>query len=379
MTLLLLAPAWARAQPGPVLRLNPPGDRRAAFEVVGLDPAVAAELARMERTSDRWPALFAVAVVPAGTEPSTPLPPMLGTYKVEAGVLKFQPRFPLEPGLVYRAWFNSGGARAKVIAAEFTLPKPPATPTTRVTAVYPTGDTLPENLLRLYLHFSAPMSRGAAYSKIHLRDAAGKDVNFSFVELAEELWDPSGRRLTLLFSPGRIKTGLKPREELGPILRQGESYTLVIDRDWPDAAGEPLVSAFRKSFRAGPADNTPVDPARWTIEPPDPGTRGALIVTAPEPLDHALFARLLVVSDPEGRIVPGAVDVDAGETRWRFTPDRPWTAGTYGIAVDKDLEDRAGNSVGRPFEVDVFEKIDRQPVVERVNLSFRVGSGSAER
>jgi hypothetical protein len=99
-----------------------------------------------------------------------------------------------------------------------------------------------------------------------------------------------------------------------------------------------------------------------------------LIVTAPEPLDHALFARMLVVSDPDGHRVSGSVAVDTGETRWRFTPDRPWTAGNHGIAVDRELEDLAGNGVGRPFEVDVFEKIERQPVAERVNLSFRVGS-----
>jgi hypothetical protein len=177
--------------------------------------------------------------------------------------------------------------------------------------------------------------------------------------------------LTLLFSPGRIKTGLKPREELGPILRSGQSYALTIDRDWLDAEGNPLVSEYRKSFRAGPPDNTPVDPKQWRIEPPEPGGRGPLIVTAPEPLDHALFGRMLAVSDPGGRIVPGTAAIDAGETRWRFVPDRAWTPGEYNLSVNKDLEDLAGNSVGRPFEVDVFEKVE-QPVVETVVIPLRI-------
>ena len=37
---------------------------------------------------------------------------------------------------------------------------------TIVEHVYPSTDQLPENQLKFYLHFSAPMSRGEAYSRI---------------------------------------------------------------------------------------------------------------------------------------------------------------------------------------------------------------------
>lgn len=40
---------------------------------------------------------------------------------------------------------------------------------------------------------------------------------------------------------------------------------------------------------------------------------------------------------------------------------------------DKDLEDLAGNSIGRVFEVDVFEKVERRPTPQAVCLPFRVG------
>ncbi len=256
--------------------------------------------------------------------------------------------------------------------AEFVLPKKPATATTRVTAVYPTRDTVPENLLKFYLHLSGPMSRGLAYEHIHLRDETGKDVAFAFVEVAGELWDPRGERLTLLFDPGRLKTGLKPREEFGPILRQGGTYTLVVDRGWLDAQGQPLEAGFQKHFQVGPHDEQQPDPVAWKIQVPNSGTRLPLAITFPEPLDHAMLGRVFSIRDDQGHAVPGNVAIAADETVWRFTPDGLWRAGPYHITVDKDLEDLAGNSVGRPFEVDVFEKIDKNPVAETVAIPFRI-------
>src|SRR5262249_5583071 len=155
--------------------------------------------------------------------------------------------------------------------------------------VYPTRDRLPENQLKFYLHFSAPMSRGEAYDRVRLLDDKGKLVEKPFLELAEELWDDSGTRFTLFFDPGRIKRGLKPREIYGPALEEGKSYTFVVDRGWPDAEGNPLKAEFRKSFRVGPPDDTQPDVANWKLTPPSPGTDAPLTVTFPEPLDHAML------------------------------------------------------------------------------------------
>ena len=161
-------------------------------------------------------------------------PAILGSYRVERDVLRFQPRFPLEPGLRYRAVFDpakllnvigtrdssvSTTFKAEPLTADYALPsEPPRPSTTTVTHVYPSASVLPENQLKFYIHFSAPMSRGEAYEHIRLLDAAGKPLDLVFLELGVELWEPSGKRFTLFYSPGRIKKGLKPREELGPIL-----------------------------------------------------------------------------------------------------------------------------------------------------------------
>ncbi len=37
---------------------------------------------------------------------------------------------------------------------------------------------------------------------------------------------------------------------------------------------------------------------------------------------------------------------------WRFTPEQPWSAGRQKIFIDPELEDLAGNTSQKPFEVD---------------------------
>jgi hypothetical protein len=81
-----------------------------------------------------------------------------------------------------------------------------------------------------------------------LIDQAGAKVDVPFLELGEELWDPSGRRFTLFFDPGRIKRGLLSQQELGIALHEGKRYTLVIDKGWKDADGRTLVADFRQDI-----------------------------------------------------------------------------------------------------------------------------------
>jgi len=338
-----------------------------SVDVAGIDAENLAELARVNWDSARWNSLFHVSVVPAGTA-NKDFPPIAGTYRVVGDRLRFIPRFPMEPGLLHRASFRPSrlphaapGPPASDILGEHTRPLPPPPPATFVVRADPGGDRLPENLLKFYLHFSAPMSRGEAYSRIRLLDASGRPRDRAFLELGEELWDPSGTRLTLLLDPGRIKRGLKPREDLGPILESGRAYTLVVDREWPDAAGYPLRESYRKAFRAGTADETQPDPKTWKVEAPRAGTRDALVLVFPEPLDRALLERVLNVKGPDGSFLTGAIEVGDRETRWSFRPAQPWRSGTVQVVVDTTLEDLAGNNIARPFEVDVL-----RPVTERV-------------
>lgn len=302
---------------------------------------------------------------------------MLGALKVAAGKLLFVPRFPLAPGVKYRGVYHPGalpGAAADrpAVVATLLLPKPPRGPATVVEQVYPTSDVLPENQLRLYLHFSQPMSRGDIYRHVQVLDEKGKQVEHPFLELDEELWDREQRRVTLLFDPGRIKRGLKPREDDGPILEEGKSYTLVVAAAWQDALGDPLKAEYRKRFKVAAPEEKQPDPLAWKIAAPKVGTRAPVAVTFEKPLDQALLHRLVWIEDAGGQRVAGTVTVGKNEASWTWTPAAPWAAGAYLVVVDTRLEDRAGNSIARPFEVDLFRPIQRQIVVETVQRGFRV-------
>jgi hypothetical protein len=344
------------------------------FVVTGLSPGQLESLVEIKGAVDR--ALFAVYV--QSDRPTKERPPVLGSCQIEEDTLIFAPRFPLERGIRYRAVFNPsrlpGATKTdeKPIIAEFIIPRPKTTPTTEVDRVYPSASLLPENQLKFYVHFSAPVSRGEAYRHIHLLKSGGEEVELPFLELGEELWDRTSQRFTLFFDPGRIKRGLKPRADFGPALEEGKSYTLIIDRAWPDADGNPLKKAFRKSFRVGPPDDQPPDPKTWKIPSPSADTTNPLMVSFPKPLDHALLQRMIWVIDDAGRRLDGKMEVSHEETHWQFTPQHPWRAGAYHLVVDTALEDLAGNSIGRPFEVDVFQPIQREVKKELIKLPFQV-------
>lgn len=304
-----------------------------------------------------WESTLAVYAAGADT-------PMLGKYWVESGPqgnrLVFQPRFPLANGVAYKAVFPGGSL---VLNAA-----PAPSPEARVEHIYPSADVLPANNLKLYICFSAPMSRGEAWKHIHLLDDSGKPVPLAFLELEQELWDPGYQRLTVLFDPGRIKRGLVPANDLGSPIVAGEPYRLVIDRDWHDARRVPLVESFEKAFTGGPSDRVPPDPKHWVLTPPHAGTAEPLTVEFPKPMDYALLQRMLDVPGVEGTI-----SVDRNETRWLFSPAQPWKAGIYQLVADNLLEDIAGNHLDRAFDVDLKAKSSSlQPSGPTSSLPFEV-------
>jgi hypothetical protein len=333
---------------------------KTVVEVSGIDSDQLKHLKQYAPNDDRWPAVLAVRVArPAGQPDAAP---MVGRFETEEHVLRFIPRYPPLAGMRYVARFGPDR-----LEAVYSPPSKPESPSARVVTVYPTDDVVPENLLKLYLHFSAPMSRGEAYRRVRVLDASGKPLERPFLEIGEELWDPDGIRLTLLFDPGRIKRGLVPREEEGPILEQGKSYRLEIDAAWPDADSRPLAQAFSKSFRAGPPDNAQPDPKLWIFDTPAPATRDPLVVRFPESLDHAMLGRAIDIQ--AGRaIVEGTVTIGPFEKTWRFVPSRPWPPGPIELRVDSELEDLAGNSIAHPFEVDVVRDGPRGPGVPRITV-----------
>ena len=343
----------------------------------GLDPAsLRAWMAREPRSPD-WQKVLSIHAGQDRLVDDLNVPPMLGRYAGRGNVLVFVPEFPLQPGLRYRAEFRPAAlpgadASAKPIIAHLAVTAPIGAATTSVKAVYPSAPELPENLLKFYLHFSAPMSRGHIYGHIRLLDDVNKAVDLPFLELDEELWNPEMTRLTLFIDPGRIKRGVKPLEEIGPALEQGRSYTLVIDRDWRDAAGNPLKEDFRRQFKVGAPDREPPDPQRWRIIAPSAGTRAPLMVGFGESMDEALARRMIRVVDARSQVIAGSAEVADHERTWSFTPDEPWPQGRLQLEVQATIEDLAGNNIGKPFEVDVFNSVARKLTSESVTIPFEV-------
>ncbi len=336
--LLPLVPFLLLANPSPTIRLS--ADSPPAVEVRGLAPA---DLEKLE---------FRLSVAGVADAPA-----LTGTHRIVDGVFRFEPRFPLVPGTKYRAVARVGEAET---AVELSVPRPIPPPAGNVVAIFPTAAKLPENTLRLYIQFSAPMTRGDAYSHIRFLDEAGKPLPSPFLELGEELWSPDGTRFTLLFDPGRVKRGLKPREEDGPTLEMGKRYTLVVDRTWCDEHGTPLRQSFRKEILAGPPDEEPVNLGNWSITPPAGKSHQPVLVRLPKPLDHALLQRLVWVEDADGKKVEGSLRVGGGDRVISFAPTNAWVPGKYRIVADTRLEDPCGNRVGEAFEVDILKPIQRK-------------------
>ncbi len=353
---LVPAPLLAADTAAPVIHLNQEKDKDTRLTITGIAQEVL-------RDSKRYEA--AVYVARGNRDEQLA---MLGSWKVEKETLCFAPRFPLSRGVPYRVVVKIDGKATEKIVS---LPKPQSKPSTVVSEVYPTADKLPENQLKFYLHFSAPMAQGGVYEHLSLVDADGKKVELPFLELDQELWDRSGRRFTLFFDPGRVKRGLKPREEFGPVLEEGKRYSLVIERSWLDAEGNPLKQRHVKSFSVGPPDDVQPDIKTWKLKQPTNPT-APLVVTFPESMDHALALRMIWIEDERGERVDCKSELSDRETVLTLTPEKPWKSGRYHLVADNRLEDLAGNSLGRLFEVDVLQPVDRQLKTETVKVPFEL-------
>lgn len=325
-----------------------------AFEVRGIPRAELERLLSRAAGGAGWQPIFAVFV---GILNGGERLPMLGTYRIERGRLRFEPRYPLIPGQQYTAVFDPDGAgdalpegaSSRRIEARFELPEaggPPA----KVLAIHPSADVLPENLLRFHLCFSAPMREGEAEKHVRLFDEDGREVTGVFADAGVELWDGSMTRLTLLLDPGRVKSGLVAHELLGRALVVGRSYRLVIDERFRDARGKPLLSSLEKRFAVTAASASGPEVKSWRIEAPPAGTREPLTVRFPEPMDILLLGELIAVRGIRGAALRGTIGVTENETEWQLFPAEPWERGGHALEVDCRLEDVAGNNLRGLFD-----------------------------
>jgi hypothetical protein len=288
--------------------------------------------------------------VPRGQE----FPVVFGRYQILQSELRFTPYFPFESGLRYRASFDprplGRPESADVLTLEFSFPSRMSTLPAHVEQVFPSHDLLPENLLRFYIRFSNSMQRGRAEQQIRIVGPDGRPAPDVLYRPPVELWDRSMRYLTILLDPGRLKRGVGPNRELGPPLKAGLDYQLVVGSGMLDASGRPMGKSFHKAFRVTEPVREPIAASRWVIQHPSTGCCQPLTLLFPRPLDWALLWHTITVASKDERLIPGRIAIDQNETRWSFTPTSPWVAGMYQIHVGSVLEDVCGNSITGAFD-----------------------------
>jgi hypothetical protein len=291
--------------------------------------------------------LLRVSIAEAGP-PDDDLPDISGDYHILSDGVRFIPHIAFDSGIRFRAILNLGAlgrpGLTEVRTREFSFPRETGGMETRVGCVFPSSDVLPENLLRFYVRFSNPMHRGRAPENIDILRPDGRSAPDVLYRAPVELWDSSMTCLTILLDPGRLKRGVGPNRELGPPLQAGERYTLAIGRGMIDMYSRPLYQSFSKAFSVSEAIREPIAIEAWKIAPPTMGSNEPLALRFPSPLDWAQLWHGISVASDAGEPIAGRIGIDSGETRWRFTPDEPWQAGTYSVRVAQDLEDICGNT-----------------------------------
>lgn len=265
--------------------------------------------------------------------------PMAGSYTIEGDTIRFAPAFGFDAGRDYVVRLIDEREEVSFRISTDAIQIAPV-----VTEIFPSGETLPENTLRFYIHFSVPMQPHVAFDYIKLRDASGAVDEAAFMSFKQELWNEDRTRLTVLIDPGRIKRDVATNLELGPALLAGQQYNLTVESGWPSADGTAVLPAFTKTFEVSGALRTRPDTRLWSANTTCAGTRGPLTVFFDRPFDrHQLMYAIRLVTQG-GYKIDGEIEVGEAENHWSFTPRAPWPTGILDLYTDLTLEDVAGNN-----------------------------------
>ncbi len=312
-------------------------------------------------TQEQGEAVLTLSLLADNAKP--PSPSMLGKYERSGTELTFTPRFPLGAGMTYRARLNAAG---NIVSLDYSVPRPAPKAPPRVVKIYPSADVLPANHLRFYIYFDRPMRGGSElFQHLAIVDENGKEIEAPW--LVDEIWDEANNCLILYIHPGRIKRGVELRESMGPVLHEKRSYTLVVRGDWTDLDGNKIGKDTLKKFRTTAEDHNRIELADWKLTAPKAGTRDPLELALAKSIDYRSLHTGLTVLNAKGETLAGTIAVGPAEKSWHFTPAQPWHAGPHRVSVSPDLEDVAGNTPSRPFDLDLLTPIGR---AQKLRLEF---------
>ncbi|AXT20009.1 hypothetical protein D7030_02485 [Flavobacteriaceae bacterium AU392] len=288
--------------------------------------------------------------------------PVLGSYSANGNNYTFEPIIAFSSGKTYILIENDNQKSSFTINNNSNVIAP------ELVAIYPSTNTVPENLLKMYFQFSKPMQEvDSALDFIKItNNTTGEEVDV-FLELTTELWNKEHTRLTLWLDPGRIKTDLIPNKEKGLPILKGNEYTLTIDSNWSDAEGNTLGKPYQKTFSVIERDAKKPRLEDWELLV----NLDVLTVHFNEPLDGVLASKSFQVKNINNEIVAGNFELINKEQTLKFQPEHPFALGEYTLIVESKLEDLAGNNMNHPFDNDLTIAENQNPT-ETKSLQFIV-------
>ena len=291
--------------------------------------------------------------------------PVLGEYSLLEHAILFRPVIAFTRGLKYEVRISDKLISEIEIPFDSTLTVP------EVGCIFPTSDTVPLNLLKIYILFSKPMQEGQSLDKIAVISNGRDTLPSVFLDLQPELWNKQRTILTLWLDPGRIKRDLQPNKAMGSPLQQGATYQILIRRDWRDVEGVALANDYRQKFVVGLRDSISPSTESWKILAPKPATTQPLKIELQESLDYILLKNAVRIVDEKGNVINGDIEIGAEEKILVFIPTFAWNAGDYWVEVESRLEDLAGNNLNRLFDKDLSKPGKGEPK-EVYKRSFKI-------
>ena len=191
---------------------------------------------------------------------------ILGEYEIKNEEIVFKPLIPFTRGLHYGISIHNQPT------GSFQVPNANVADAPALHGIFPTQDTLPENLLKIYLRFSQPMREGQSDKYVTLIKNNSDTVNGALLNLQPELWNEDRTLLTLWLDPGRIKRDLQPNKLLGAPLEKNGRYQIVISREWKDEQGLNLIKNYSKRFVTTVRDGLSPNPKNWKLRMPQSNT-----------------------------------------------------------------------------------------------------------
>lgn len=297
---------------------------------------------------------------------STETESVLGTSEEEDGRIVFTPVVPFTGGLSYLIRYGHHDIATFNVPFDTTYSDP------ELLGIYPSSDTVPENLLKMYFTFSEPMMEGKSASQVFVIRNETDTLRNVFLDLTPELWNAESTVLTLWIDPGRVKRDLIPNKMLGKPIEQSSNYKVVVERHWRSQQGARTKKDYLKLVHVGKRDDEMPSVDKWRIRAPKSETFDTLYVEFNESIDFKLMTDAIHVIDSERRLLDCVKLPGRHEKMLLIVPITNWKQGIYSLMVEPRLEDLAGNNLTRLFDRDLLQEPGEPGDVGSREISFSI-------